>query len=385
MSETSVMRIPEHQEVERQELSVEEVIRQVAKVQRLMGEVLKDGEHYGKIPGCGDKPTLLKAGAEKLAFTFRLAPRFFGEREAIDLGNGHREYVIRCELYSIPTQRLMGEGLGSCSTMETKYRFRSGPKVGTGRPVPKEYWNMRSSEPRKAQEIIGGKGFSVGKNEAGAWEITEQGEQAENPNIADVYNTVLKMAKKRAVVDATITALAVSDIFTQDLEEIVKDYGQEITQEPQAKSSPHREGVEHKDCPECTAAGVPKGYSCVISKGHFYIRNDKREPTHDFAHKSYVYCPSCKEQWGELSDEERNNLANNSAKEIQGMAAEPKPESRKLKKEELRVVLDLAVKRGLDDEKLLHFLFENFQIDGGAKNIPLDRMEEVCKKLIEKM
>ena len=40
--------------------------------------------------------------------------------------------------------------------------------------------------------------------------------KADNPDIADLYNTVLKMAKKRAFVDATITALSVGDMFTQD-------------------------------------------------------------------------------------------------------------------------------------------------------------------------
>jgi Protein of unknown function (DUF1018). len=34
-------------------------------------------------------------------------------------------------------------------------------------------------------------------------------------------NTVLKMAKKRALVDATLTVASLSDIFTQDLEDIV--------------------------------------------------------------------------------------------------------------------------------------------------------------------
>ena len=33
-----------------------------------MGAAMKDGEHFGKIPGCGDKPTLLKPGAEKALF-----------------------------------------------------------------------------------------------------------------------------------------------------------------------------------------------------------------------------------------------------------------------------------------------------------------------------
>jgi len=37
---------------------------------------------------------------------------------------------------------------------------------------------------------------------------------------ADVYNVVLKQAKKRALVDAVLTATAASDHFTQDLEDL---------------------------------------------------------------------------------------------------------------------------------------------------------------------
>jgi ribosomal protein L12E/L44/L45/RPP1/RPP2 len=53
--------------------------------------------------------------------------------------------------------------------------------------------------------------------------ITEPTEdKVENDNPADVYNTVLKMAKKRAQVDATLTATGTSDLLTQDIEEMVE-------------------------------------------------------------------------------------------------------------------------------------------------------------------
>ena len=43
--------------------------------------------------------------------------------------------------------------------------------------------------------------------------------RAENPDIADIYNTCLKMSKKRSVIDAVLTATGASAIFTQDIEE----------------------------------------------------------------------------------------------------------------------------------------------------------------------
>jgi len=41
----------------------------------------------------------------------------------------------------------------------------------------------------------------------------------ENPDLADCFNTVKKMAKKRALVDAVQTNTACSDLFVQDLED----------------------------------------------------------------------------------------------------------------------------------------------------------------------
>jgi hypothetical protein len=38
-------------------------------------------------------------------------------------------------------------------------------------------------------------------------------------NASDSCNTILKMAKKRALVDAVLTVLGASDIFTQDIED----------------------------------------------------------------------------------------------------------------------------------------------------------------------
>jgi hypothetical protein len=104
--------------------------------------------------------------------------------------------------------------------MESKYRYRGGEKIPTGQQVPTEYWNLKKEGKfTEAAEKIGGKGFGVAKIE-GKWEICEIGEKMENPDIADTYNTVLKMAKKRAYVDGILSATAASDIFTQDIEDM---------------------------------------------------------------------------------------------------------------------------------------------------------------------
>ncbi len=199
-------------------MNVQQVLGQVALIQQIMGAAMKDGEHYGKIPGCGDKPTLLKPGAEKLCLTFRLSPTY--ELDERQMDRGHREYRIQCSLTSILTGVFIGQGVGTCCTMEAKYRFRQGAAEPTDSPVPRGYWDLRGEDPAKAQELIGGKGFTVKKVDGKGWMIAKGGEKVEHDNPADSYNTVLKMAKKRALVDAVLTATAASDIFTQDLEDI---------------------------------------------------------------------------------------------------------------------------------------------------------------------
>jgi hypothetical protein len=186
-------------------MSVDGVIRQIELIQEIQRRVMRSGEHYGVIPGCGDKPTLLKPGAEKLGFTFRLAPEF--EVTLVDHSAGHREYQIKCRLRHIPTGTMVGEGVGTCTTLEGKYRYRSD---STGNPVPAEYWKSRD------KDLLGGP-FNTTRKIGGEWFIFQR---VEHDNPADYYNTCEKMAKKRAHVDAILTATAASDIFTQDVEDM---------------------------------------------------------------------------------------------------------------------------------------------------------------------
>ena len=158
-------------------MTVQQVLGQVALIQQIMGAAMKDGEHYGKIPGCGDKPTLLKPGAEKLCLTFRLAPTYDVDERTLD--RGHREYRVQCTLSSILTGAFIGQGVGICSTMEAKYRFRQGAAEPTDKPVPRAYWDVRGEDPAKAQELIGGKGFTVKKVDGKGWMIAKGGEKVE--------------------------------------------------------------------------------------------------------------------------------------------------------------------------------------------------------------
>jgi len=198
--------------------SPDQINEQIQLIQQVMKSNMIEGEHYGTIPGCGDKKVLFKSGSEKLGLIFRLSVKLEGEREPIGLGKEHREYVIKCTLTHITTGQFWGHGVGSCSTMESKYRYREAtrkcPQCGKEAII-------------KGKEEYGG-GWVCFKKKDGCGAkfpdddttITSQKVgRIENEDIADQYNTVLKMAAKRAKVDGIITATGASDLFTQDWEE----------------------------------------------------------------------------------------------------------------------------------------------------------------------
>ena len=194
-------------------LSPADVLAQVATIRQIMAEVMRDGEHYGKVPGCGPKAVLLQPGAQILALTFRLGPKFKVQQTEID--GGHREFYVETELVNLTTGQLVGMGVGMSSTLETKWRYRSGPVEFTGKPVPAGYWDLRSTEPAKATEMLGGRGHQVRKNpDTKGWEIVVAGERVETDNPADTFNTALKMASKRSFVHAVLNTTAASEMFT---------------------------------------------------------------------------------------------------------------------------------------------------------------------------
>ena len=236
-------------------LPIQEIKEQVNLIQHVMKDVMTEGEHFGTIPGCGNKKVLFKSGSEKIMMTFRLSNDT--EIETLDMAGGHREYRIKCTLFS-PDGLKLGTGVGSCSTMEGKYRFRAGTGDVTSVPVPKAYWDARNSgDLQKASKALkdaaasaglDGDKFGTKKGDAG-WMIATIIDKAEHDNPADFYNTCLKMAKKRALVDATLTTTAASDIFTQDIEDdpdLYRKGGYQTAPEEEKKNEPAPKQEEEK-------------------------------------------------------------------------------------------------------------------------------------------
>lgn len=217
-------------------MRVEEIVAHKNLVHEVMKSVMLDGTHYGTV-GTVKKPTLLQPGAQILCVTFRLVAKF--TKTMRDLGNGHREWIVDCNL-STPAGVAMGYGCGSCSTMEEKYRWRTDASDAedTGHTVPSSYWAIKdkAKQAMTLRQICNNQlgSYGVAKLDAagkpvakgapgGVWKIVKypaERKRVENENLADTYNTALKIACKRALVHAVLNTTGASDIFTQDVEDM---------------------------------------------------------------------------------------------------------------------------------------------------------------------
>lgn len=197
------------------EWSIERIVEQTRKIQQCMQAVMKDGEHFGVIPGTSGKPTLLKPGAEKLCLMFRLCPEY--ETLRAESGATLVAYTVRCTLTHITTGNKIATGLGSCNSKEKKYT----------RPAPKKCPICGKEAIIKGKEEYGG-GWVCFRKKDGCGAKFKDGEEGiegqpagiEDPS--DLDNTILKMACKRALVAAVLNGTAASDFFTQDLEDLTE-------------------------------------------------------------------------------------------------------------------------------------------------------------------
>ena len=195
-----------------------------AETTALITQAPKVDVDYGTIPGASKKASLFKAGAERLNSAFGVYPDYDVVEQEIDhnrevvyikrskkWNNATRDdktftwaeergesiglyrYVIKCTLRLRSNDSIVGTGIGTCSTVEAKYIDR----------------------PR------------------------------------DCENTVMKMAEKRAMVAAALSAYALSDRFTQDVEDLA---GTEVSVTETAKPASGNKAEQAKQEPKAEAA-----------------------------------------------------------------------------------------------------------------------------------
>ena len=165
--------------------------------------IMRRGVDYGTIPGCGDKDSLFKPGAEKVLKQFMV--HVVGVQvEDLSTADCIR-YRVRC-VGQTPDGITRGVGIGECSSDEDKYRWR---KVRNN-PEWEDTPDIRRRTVHKN-----------GRN--GTYTVNQV-----RTNPPDQANTVLKMGKKRAMTDLALTATAASEFFTQDLEDMPEELRQQV-------------------------------------------------------------------------------------------------------------------------------------------------------------
>ena len=176
----------------------------------------EDGGDYGIVPGT-KKKMLFKSGVEKLAEMYGLYDEYVIIGQVEDWDRGLFDYTIRCTLRSRKDDSIVGSGLGSCSTYESRYRWRD-----QQRRCPACH---QATVIKGRKEFGGGwlcfakRGGCGGKWPDGSPEIESQViGRVENPDIVDAKNTVLKMSKLRSKRDAVIGVTRSSGIFSQDID-----------------------------------------------------------------------------------------------------------------------------------------------------------------------
>lgn len=173
------------------ELTAKDVKDRIVLIQHVMKAVMKEGVHYGIVPGT-PKKSLWKPGAEVLCVTFRIAPSFIIDNQSDD---DHYEYIVTSNGTHQVSQSLLGAGVGACSSNEEKYKWKAA--------FNEEHFE--SIEPDRRREV---------------WKSTSDGYKLVlqiRAEPADINNTILKMAAKRAHVAMAINVTGASDIFMQDL------------------------------------------------------------------------------------------------------------------------------------------------------------------------
>lgn len=167
-------------------------------MQKFFSKVMKKDVDYGVIQGT-QKPSLLKPGAEKLCELYNYAITIAEKDEEKDLSSGYYRARLVVRLVSRSNGNVVAEGVGEANTYESRYRYR---------------WVSERDLPKGLDKDS--LTFKEKTGQYGNYNLY----RVENDDLFSLWNTVLKMAKKRALVDAALSATRSSGLFTQAEDEL---------------------------------------------------------------------------------------------------------------------------------------------------------------------
>lgn len=212
-------------------------------MQSFFKEVMVKNQDYGVIQGT-DKPSLLKPGAEKLCELYGYAITVKELKETVDHETGYYRAIVTVALVNRRTGAVVAEGVGEANTNEGRYRWRWVPE-----------WKLPKNLDRKGL-------YSEERRDKNGKVYTLYKVPNEDPWA--LWNTVLKMAKKRALIDATLSATRSSGIFTQDVEDL-EEWIEAAPETAEATQSPQREAPKTPQ-PKQAKAKQPDSQAFVFAK-----------------------------------------------------------------------------------------------------------------------
>src|SRR5581483_3487679 len=148
-------------------------LRAVVEFQATVRELFIKGHDFG-----------VKPGAEKLAKLLHLADYYDIVEKVEDWERPLFRYLVRCRLQIMGTDTLVSSGMGECNSMEKKYRYR---------------WVWPSDVSEEERKYL--RGVRGATREVNTKHGKTMMYRLDNDDIFSQVNTILKMAKKRALVD----------------------------------------------------------------------------------------------------------------------------------------------------------------------------------------
>jgi hypothetical protein len=145
-------------------ISLSEAKERIQALNEFVIQMMQEGVDYGRVE-VYSKPTLLKPGAEKLCDAFGFSKQVDVIRRIEEWEKVFFAYEVKVTLINKQTGMMEAEGIGSCNSREKSF-------------VHQDHYTL--------------------------------------------VNTFLKMAKKRALIDAVLSATRASGIFTQDIEDLAE-------------------------------------------------------------------------------------------------------------------------------------------------------------------
>ena len=175
-------------------VSIEDLAARTKDLDHFFRGIMQKGTDYGIIPGT-PKPSLWKPGAELLRLWAGLTPTYENDDSRSDRKAGFIHWLSTCRLVN-KAGDIVGELSGTCNSHEAKYRWR----WVWPREVP-----QGMDKATLVSKVMDDKGSVKYR--------------LENDNLADLDNTILKMAQKRAFIGDILMVTGASRIFTQKVEE----------------------------------------------------------------------------------------------------------------------------------------------------------------------